>query len=331
MIAADTDDPGPELRMRSGNLNAIVRRICVEARDTISIDLRPADQNLFPAFDAGAHIGLHLPNGIVRNYSLVNAPQERDRYLLGVLRSRVSRGGSSFIHESLREGDRLIITYPRNNFRLDESGERYVLIAGGIGVTPIYCMAQRLLSLGKCVEMLYCCRSRKHAAWLRSIESLDIPLTLHFDAEQGGPLNLGAFMAGRDHETRYYCCGPTQMLGDFERTSAQYGYPHAHIERFEADPVLSRNDNPGYDVLLARSGRLVHVEPGARLLDALLRAGVDVPFSCVQGFCGSCEVAVLDGKIHHRDSVLSEAERVRGRSLMTCVSSCDGGRLILDC
>ncbi|MEW9586420.1 2Fe-2S iron-sulfur cluster-binding protein [Paraburkholderia sp. DGU8] len=318
--------------MRTATLNVVVDKLTVEATDTLSVELRPVGRENLPAFDAGAHISLKLPNGIVRSYSLVNPANDAQRYVLGVLRARESQGGSLFIHEQLRVGDHLTISAPRNNFPLDESGERFVLIAGGIGVTAIYSMAQRLVSLGKQVEMLYCCRSREHAAWLAPIQALGITLWLHFDADESGPPDLDAFIDGRGAETRYYCCGPSPMLSAFEQACSRHGYPHAHIERFGAAPVsIGAVATPGYEVELARSGKTVRVERGGRLLDALIAAGVDVPFSCEHGICGSCEMTVLEGEIDHRDSVLSESERKTGKSLMVCVSGCKRGRLVLDC
>ncbi|GAB3626420.1 ferredoxin [Pandoraea terrae] len=318
--------------MCTATLTVVVGKLTVEATDTLSIELRPVDVDRLPAFDAGAHIRLNLPNGLVRSYSLVNPADDVQHYVLGVLRARDSRGGSSFIHEQLRVGDHLSISGPHNNFPLDETGERFVLIAGGIGVTAIYSMAQRLVSLGKRVDMLYCCRSREHAAWLGPIQALGIPLSLHFDVEKRGPPDLDAFIGGRGADTRYYCCGPSPMLGAFEQACARHGYPHAHIERFGAAPVnADAVATPGYEVELARSGKTVWVESGTRLLDALIVAGVDVPFSCEQGICGSCEMTVLEGEIDHRDSVLSGSERNAGKSMMVCVSGCKRGRLVLDC
>lgn len=318
--------------MRTATLTVVVDKLTVEATDTLSIELRPVEQECLPAFDAGAHLNLTLPNGIVRSYSLVNPVDDVQRYILGVLRARESQGGSSYIHEHLHVGDHLTVSTPRNNFPLDETGERFVLIAGGIGVTAIYSMAKRLAVLGKQVDMLYCCRSREHAAWLGPIQALGVPLSLHFDSEQSGPPDLAEFISGRGVDTRYYCCGPSPMLNAFEQACAKLGYPRAHIERFGPAPVgADVAQKPGYEVELAVSHKIIRVEPGTRLLDALSVAGVDVAFSCEQGICGSCEVTVLEGEIDHRDSVLSESERKAGKSMMACVSGCKRGRLVLDC
>ena len=318
--------------MRPATFTVIVDKVRTEATDTVSIELRSSDSSPLPPFDAGSHISLHLPNGIVRSYSLVNATGDRDRYVLGVLRARDSRGGSAFVHEKLRAGDAIVISAPRNNFPLDETGQRFVLVAGGIGITAIYSMAQRLVALGKSVDMLYCCRSREHAAWLNPIQALGIPLKLHFDAQHGGPPDLRGFLDERDRDTRFYCCGPAPMLSAFERACADNGYTHAHIERFSADPdTVKEAGNGGYEVQLERSGKCVRVEPGARLLDVLRAAGADVPSSCEQGVCGTCELSVIEGEIDHRDSVLSETERAEGKTMMVCVSGCKGGRLVLDC
>ena len=318
--------------MCPATLEVRVGKVNVEATDTVSVELLPVDDEPLPAFDAGAHISLHLPNNLVRSYSLVNPTDARGIYVLGILRARESRGGSAFIHDRLRAGDKLTISRPINHFPLDEIGRRFVLIAGGIGVTAIYSMAQRLAALGKSVEMLYSCRSREHSAWLDQLLTLGISLKLHFDLDEGGPPDIAAYISGRDPETRFYCCGPSPMLIAFEEACARQDYKHCHIERFTAAPsVAEHTDGVGYEVQLARSGKLLRVEPGTRLIDALRAGGVDIPSNCEQGICATCEVTVIEGDIEHRDSVLTESERKVGKSMMACVSGCKGGRLVLDC
>jgi tetrachlorobenzoquinone reductase len=189
----------------SDTLNAFVHTLRFEAEDIIGIELRPVDGSEFPSFEAGSHIDLHLPNGLVRSYSLLNAPGERGRYVIGVLKDRASRGGSRCVHDQLRVGMKLPISAPRNNFKLHEDAGRTVLVAGGIGVTPILCMGRRLQQLGRPFEVLYFARSRKSAAFIPELEALGAPVLWHFDDEQGGPPDLKALLAARpaQAETHY--------------------------------------------------------------------------------------------------------------------------------
>jgi ferredoxin-NADP reductase len=314
-------------------LNAFVHTLRYEADDVTSIELRPVAGVEFPAFGAGAHIDLHLPNGMVRNYSLCNSSEELGRYVIGVLRDRASRGGSRCVHEQLRVGMRLPITAPRNNFPLHEEAGHSVLIAGGIGVTPILCMVRRLKALGHSFEMMYFVRSRASAAFLTELEALDIPLHLHFDDEQGGPPDLQALLGRRPPEatTHYYACGPSVMLDAFEKVCAALGHENAHIERFNAvDVAASAEAKATYVVELRRSGRTITITPEKSLLNTLLDAGVQVEYSCNEGVCGTCETRVLAGEPDHRDSVLSAKERASNKVMMVCVSGCKSSSLTLD-
>lgn len=314
-------------------LNAFVHTLRFEAEDIISVELHPVPGTEFPAFTAGAHIDLHLPNGMERSYSLSNPGEERGRYVVGVLRDRASRGGSRCVHEQLRVGMRLPISAPRNNFPLHEEAGHSVLIAGGIGVTPILCMARRLKAIGRSFEVMYFARSRPGAAFVAELQALGMPLHLHFDDEQGGPPDLQALLSRRapEAQTHYYACGPTVMLDAFEKTCAALGHENAHIERFTAVEVAASPDAQAtYTVELHRSGRSLTVTPAKSLLDTLLDAGVEVEHSCCEGVCGSCETRVLAGEPDHRDSVLSAKERAANKVMMVCVSGCKSSRLVLD-
>ena len=316
----------------SNTLSAFVHTLRFEATDVISVELRPAPGVVFPPFEAGAHIDLHLPNGMVRNYSLLNAQGETGRYVVGVLRDRASRGGSRCVHQDLRVGMALPISAPRNNFRLHEDAAHTVLVAGGIGVTPILGMARRLHALGKSFEVMYFARSRGAAAFVIEIEALGAPAYFHFDDEKGGPPDLKALLGKRlaDSNTHYYACGPAVMLDTFEAACAALGHP-AHIERFTAVEVAASADaKQTYEVELKRSGRSFTITPEKSLLDTLLAAGVDVPFSCNEGICGTCETRVLEGEPDHRDSVLNAKEKAANKAMMVCVSGCKSSRLVLD-
>lgn len=315
----------------SCTLSALVHTLRHEAEGIISVELRPWGDTVFTPFEAGSHIDLHLPNGLVRSYSLLNAPSDQGRYVVGILRDRASRGGSRYVHEQLRVGTQLQISQPRNNFALDTRASHSVLVAGGIGITPIYCMFRQLLALGRSAELIYCARSRAEAALVDEISGLGAKVLYHFNDEKGGLPDLASYLAGRPADTHFYCCGPTPMLDAFEQTCERLGYPHAHIERFTAAEVAASEDaQDSYSVELSKSGKTLHIEPGLNLLDVLLEAGCDIEYSCREGVCGSCETRVLEGDIDHRDGVLTKAERAANGSMMVCVSGCKSRRLVLD-
>ncbi|MFO6129768.1 PDR/VanB family oxidoreductase, partial [Pseudomonas aeruginosa] len=295
-------------------LAAFVHTLRFEAQGILGVELRPQGDQVFPPFSAGAHIDLHLPNGLVRSYSLLNSPEDCGRYVLGILRDRGSRGGSAFVHDSLRVGMQLQISRPRNLFPLEENAAHSVLVAGGIGVTPIYCMFNRLRALGRSVELLYCARSRQEAAFVEELAASDAAIQLHFDDEKGGPMDLGAFLGARASSAHFYCCGPTPMIDAFETHCERLGHPHVHIERFAAAPQAPAAPQGSYEVRLARSGTSIEVPSGKSLLDALLEAGVVVDCSCREGVCGSCETRVLEGEPEHRDGVLTKAEKIANQT-----------------
>lgn len=321
--------------MSSPTLNALVHTMRYEADGIISVEFRPASPDVdFPAFEAGSHIDLHLPNGLVRSYSLCNPSSDRQRYVVGVLNDRKSRGGSRYVHQQLRVGMTLPISAPRNNFKLEEGAERSVLVAGGIGVTPIWCMLQRLVAIGRPVEILYCARTRKEAAFCEAIGALaaekGVQLTWHFDDEKGAPPKLTELLDGKGADSHYYCCGPTPMLDSFEKACEQLGYPHAHIERFAAVHVEAPAATETFIVECAKSGKSVEVPPGKSILDSLIDAGLSPDHSCKEGVCGACETKVISGEIDHRDGILTKAEQAANKTIMICVSGCKRGPLVLD-
>lgn len=326
--------------MASNTLKARVQALRHEAEGVLSMELRPAPGSApFPAFEAGAHIDLHLPNGLVRNYSLTNPETGTRQYQIAVLNDRHSRGGSRYVHEQLRVGAILPISEPRNRFALDLGAEYSVLLAGGIGVTPLLGMLRALAAAGRPAEFIYCARSRREAAFIEDIESCaaqaGIGLVCHFDDERGEAPDLARLLQGRAAEAHFYCCGPGPMLDSFERTCAELGYAHVHIERFAATeaasvPAQAETGAEGYEVELRRSARTLYVPAGKPLLDVLLEAGVSHDHSCREGICGACETRVLDGEVEHRDSILTKSEREANNTMMVCVSGCRKGPLVLD-
>jgi ferredoxin-NADP reductase len=316
----------------AARLRARVRTLRQEAANVVSVELVPLEGEAFPPFAPGAHIDLHLTENLTRSYSLVNAPEERNRYVVGVLHDAKSRGGSRYVHERLRCGMTLSISPPRNNFALEEAAASTLLIAGGIGVTPLLSMYRRLRERARAVRFVYCARSRDQAAYLDELAALGGDVHLHFDDEHGGrPFDLAACLAQQPDGVHAYCCGPGPMLVAFEAACAASGIAQAHVERFEANlaaPDATRH--AGYTVELARSGRTLVVPPGKTLLDVLLEANVEVEYSCRAGLCGACQTRVLGGCPDHRDEVLTQAERAAGNVMMICVSGATGESLVLD-
>lgn len=311
-----------------------VRAITWEAEGILGFELVPErPDTLLPPVQAGAHIVLSLLPGLQRSYSLLNAPGERHRYLIAVNRDAHSRGGSLHLHQQVRTGDWLSMAPPANNFPLDESAPHSVLIAGGIGITPILGMARRLVALGRPWQLFYAARSRQHAAFVPELQALadesGAAAHFHFDDEHGGrPLDLAAAVAALPPEAHLYCCGPLPMLAAFEAATASWPRPQLHLEYFAAKDAPATGG--GYTVELRRSGRTLAVPAGQSLLDCLRAAGIDPPSSCEQGICGTCEVRVLAGIPDHRDLVLGETEKAANDRMMICCSGAKSERLVID-
>lgn len=307
-----------------------VQRIEWEAEGVISVELRRPDGAPLPEFTAGAHIDIHLPNGLVRSYSLSGDQSDRQRYIVGVGLDAASRGGSLYIHNQLRVGQILQIAGPRNHFPLVEDAERVVFIAGGIGITPMFCMMRRLNVLGRKFELHYATRNRQRMAFLASLQALG-PVHIHCDDEQGGrPLDLVAIIQKHPVGTHFYCCGPTPMLTAFEQATAHLPADLVHVEYFSPKPQDPAAESSTFTVVLARTGREYVIPADKSILDVLAHQGVKVDSSCQDGICGTCETRVLEGVPDHRDSVLTKAEREANKSMMICVSRCKGERLVLD-
>lgn len=321
--------------MSEPTVAAIIRQMRLEAPHIISLELHPADadQPFLPA-QAGAHIELHLADGLVRSYSLVH-PGQDNKYTIAVLLDRNSRGGSRHVHERLRVGQRITLGQPRNHFALQEDALASVLIAGGIGITPVYAMLQRLAELGRPAHLIYCARSRSEAAYVGEIEQWvarhpHLSVAWHWDDEKGGPPALESLLAGTPASTHLYACGPAPLLDAFESACVRLGLPNAHLERFAAAPVPTSGEAGSYTVELKKSGQSVSVPAGANLLDTLLAAGFNLSHSCKEGVCGACETKVLEGEVEHLDGILTKQEQAANKSMMICVSRCRSKRLVLD-
>lgn len=309
-------------------LSLRVRSISEEARGIHAYELVSEDGQPLPAFTAGAHVSLVLPGDMRRSYSLTNSQRERHRYVVAVNLDPRSRGGSRYMHEQVRVGEVLPVVPPQNQFTLNESAERSVFIAGGIGITPIRAMIQRLEHLGRDWVLHYCARTPCSAAFMTEFSG-DDRVRFYFDqAEPADRLDIESLVKDLPPHAHAYCCGPASMLDAFVAASSRLPAERVHFERFAAAQAPSQTG--GYTVTLARSGRSFSVAPGQSILQVLKDAGLNPAFSCGQGVCGSCETAVLSGRPDHRDQVLSDEERVAGRSMMICCSGSLDDDLVLD-
>jgi ferredoxin-NADP reductase len=325
--------------LSTATLTLRVHAVRAEAEGVISLDLRAADETPLPAFDAGSHIDVHIPCGagpkLIRQYSLCNDPAERHRYVIGVGRDPASRGGSAWLHDHARAGDELEIGMPRNHFALDESAAHTILIAGGIGITPLLAMARRLSALGRDWTLYYCVRTPLRAAFLSELQALPGMVVPVFDGVAGiAALDLRAVVAAADAGTHLYCCGPASLMRGFEDAAAARDPHTVHVEWFapRAPSPLPADQAAGqtFEVRLARSGRSFHVPPDKTILDVLLDGGISVDYGCGGGICGACEVRVLDGVPSHQDSIFIGPDAGVTDRMMICVSRCAGAALTLD-
>ncbi|MFZ6649324.1 PDR/VanB family oxidoreductase [Undibacterium sp. TJN25] len=315
--------------MQSDHLIVTVSAIRQLASQVHLFELQPVDGHSLPAYEPGAHIDISLAAGLARQYSLVAPYQAGQPYLIAVKRAVQSRGGSHFMHDTLRVGQQVHIQAPRNNFALHADAGHSVLIAGGIGITPVWCMAQALERSGRSWEMHYAVRTRGDAAFLPELQALGGRARLHVDDESGGPLDIQAIESAAPQDSHFYCCGPAPMLDAFEQACAARSAHQVHLERF--GPVeLAAGKEQALLVRLARSGKELQVDPQTSILDALLNAGIDVPNSCQAGVCGACETRVLSGIPDHRDQILTERERSANQVMMVCCSRSLSDSLTLD-
>jgi tetrachlorobenzoquinone reductase len=309
-------------------IEAVLTQIRMAARDTNLYTFARADRGPLPGAMPGAHIGLILPNGVERQYSLIEYGPSLSEYTVGVKRDANSRGGSVFMHDQLRVGMTLKLVPPRNNFPLKEDAGLVVLLAGGIGITPIYCMVKRLVELKRPWQLHYSCRSRADAAFLDEL-SRHGEARFHFDDEaQGKFLSVADIVAKAPKHAHLYCCGPGPMLAAFEAATANRPAEQVHVEYFT--PKFEAASEGGFIVVLARSKRELTIPPGKSILQAVREAGIQVPHSCEEGVCGACETRVISGIPDHRDSILTESERAENATMMICCSGSKSPKLVLD-
>lgn len=304
-----------------------------EAQDICSYELASVDGQPLPAFSAGAHIDVHLPGGVIRQYSLCNHPAERHRYLIGVLKDPASRGGSRSLHEQLHEGTRLTISAPRNLFPLADDARRSLLFAGGIGITPILCMAEHLAHAGADFELHYCARASERAAFVQRLKAslFAARVFLHFDEQPHTALNIAEVLTAPADDVHLYVCGPGGFMQHVLDSARAQGWQEdrLHREYFSAAPVDSRLDG-GFSVKLGSSGQVFEIPADKTVVQVLESHGIDIAVSCEQGICGTCLTRVLEGIPEHRDLFLTEQEQALNDQFTPCCSRSKTPLLVLD-
>lgn len=331
----------------------LVRQIRSEADGVISISLENVDGSDVPEWQPGSHVDLVLPSGLVRQYSLCGRPEDRKELRVAVLRDLHGRGGSKELHDTALVGRTIGVRGPRNHFKLKDADE-YLLVAGGIGVTPILTMVRHLEAQGQQWRLLYGGRSRTTMAFLEELEKYGSAVSVVAEDESGLPDLRGYFSEG-GMGAQIYCCGPEGLLRAVEGLGAELRIP-VHIERFAASPKKSaapspptrsmpappsdgeivkdagtgRNPDDAFFVELRKTGVTVEVDPDRTILETVREHLPQVISSCEEGFCGACETAVIEGIPDHRDDVLDPSEKAANKTMMICIGRSCSEKLVLD-
>lgn len=312
-------------------LQVQVARKWSTAKDVVGLELLPIGDEQLPTFLPGAHIDVRLPNGVIRQYSLTNGPGELDKYRIGVKLEQVSSGGSKYIHETLSEGSVIEISAPRNNFPLRRDATRTVLIAGGIGATPLLAMAQVLEKQKLNYKLHYFAQSDEHLAFPEILNFLGANCIRHLGFSVEETLaKVRESLGEHVNSENLYVCGPAPMLEATRNIAAELGWPDEsiHFEYFKNSKVVSYEST--FEIDLARSALTLNVPAGKTVLQVLRDNGIVIPSSCEQGACGTCLVKVLAGQPDHQDVYLSDSEKKRGDKMLTCVSRALSNKITLD-
>jgi ferredoxin-NADP reductase len=309
-----------------------VAAVTREADAVVSLTLRHPQGRDVPAWEPGAHIDVHLPSRRIRQYSLCGDPRDLREYRIAVLREQAGRGGSAEIHDVPLTGKQLMVQGPRNHFQLRDS-PRYLFIAGGIGVTPILPMIAEVCP-GRPWAMYYCGRTRTSMAFTEEARSVGGDRVHILPTDESGRLDVEGIVRSADAGTAVYCCGPPGLLSAVT-DACQRLAPAAslHTERFIQDgqfPAPGTVENRPFRVELRRSGRTLPVPADRTLLQVIRDAIPDVPYSCEEGYCGTCETKVLGGQPDHRDEILSAEEHAESKTMMICVGRARSETLVLD-
>ncbi|KAA0980412.1 PDR/VanB family oxidoreductase [Pseudomonas sp. ANT_H12B] len=315
-------------------LSLVVRQITLQAQGINSYELVDPAGKALPVFTAGAHLDLHLSNGLIRQYSLSNAPTDRYRYVIGVLKDPNGSGGSAAVHQ-LTVGDVVEVSVPRNNFKLAAHARKVILLAGGIGVTPMKAMLHELELSAIEYELYYCCKGPEFAAFKDEFEPRASAGNVHLHFDGGDPrngLNITALLEEAQDSCHVYYCGPGGFMEACRKAAAHWPAGTVHFEHFKAPtPVstpVSADAVEGFVAQIASTGQQLFVRPEQNLAQVLQDAGLPLETSCQSGLCGTCKVRYLSGDVDHQDYILDDSEKAE--YLTACVSKAKGGVLVLD-
>lgn len=307
------------------------------ADDIVGFELVSLPGDTLPPFEAGAHIDVHLPGELIRQYSLYDLPGEQGAYRIGVLRDPQSRGGSAKLVDDVKVGDVLTISAPRNHFPVNNGAqEQSILFAGGIGITPILCMSKQLANQRRAFTLHYCGRTLSRMAFIEHLRSEQFAEAsqVHLHADDGAAaqqFDARSAIGAPSAERHLYVCGPTGYMDHILHTARELGWDEAHLHReyFSAAPIDTTGDH-AFEIELQRTGEIIVVAADQSVAHALLDAGVSLSLSCEQGVCGTCMTKVLGGVPDHRDLYLTDEERERNDCFMPCCSRARNSRLVLD-
>lgn len=314
--------------------NVKISRIVKETESIKSFELVRDDGSELPSFTAGAHVVVNLKDGLQRHYSLANDPDQRDRYLIAVLREPLG-DGSQYMHDLLATGDTLSISEPKNHFSLEESARKHILIAGGIGITPIFSMLYALSKSDSDYHLYYCSRGPEVTAFHQELSDGPFSENITFVHDGGDPsksLDVKSLLAEPDDRTHVYVCGPAGLINAVRDAGAHWPIGSIHFEAFAssgADEIHQDGDQP-IEVEIASSGQVLHVPSDKTVLEVLLDNGIEVSRLCEEGYCGSCITDVLEGEPDHRDRILNDEERAANDCMTVCCSRAKSTRLKLD-
>ena len=308
----------------------VVTQAFPAADQVFGFELRdPAGAEL-PAFSAGAHVQVRSPHGLVRKYSLCNDPAERSRYVIAVKRDPAGSGGSVDLVDHTRVGDRLEVSTPHNTFELAARARAFILVAGGIGITPILSMARALEAGARPYTLYYLTRSPRSTAFLAELSggAFKGKVVIHHDeGEPARSLDLWPILE-KPGPAHIYCCGPRALLEAVRDMTGHWPAGAVHFESFIDALAAARPDDRTFGVVLARSGARIEVPPRVSILEAMRAHGFDAPSSCESGTCGTCRTRLLAGEADHRDLVLMEDEKPG--NIMLCVSRAKGAEIVID-
>ncbi|MGY0541540.1 PDR/VanB family oxidoreductase [Nocardioides sp. YJ-D4] len=318
-----------ENRMESDDLQLVVTSRRMASETVVELELAAATGERLPGWEPGSHLDLVLADGMVRQYSLcADDPGDHSGYRIAVLLEPESRGGSAYVHDKLWSGVEVVVRGPRNRFPLEEA-PRYLFIAGGVGITPIKPMLAQAEQSGSAWSLYYGGRSADTMAFADDLAGRYGERVVLRPQDEHGMLDLDGILADIDENTLVYCCGPTPLIDAVESLCAERCPGQLRTERFTAAPVDTGGDQP-FVIEVSGTGQVVEVGADESALDALEAAGVDIPWSCREGVCGTCQVPVLSGTVEHRDEVLTEDERASQTLMHLCVSRAVGEGVVID-